>query len=140
MRAFFNYTCQSPFAQLYQLAAGGGSPEAVRESFSGLPDNIKNAIYGTVWVEAGRPNTSDPQWGEHHTFDAMPIFYGALKRYVRESFGGLSSDQKNAVYGHVSHLARGEGSDVVSVPGWGRRHAFDNILRLIDAMMGAGVI
>lgn len=64
----------------------------------------------------------------------MEIFYRALKRDVKESFEGLSQSEKNAVYGHVYHLAKSEGIDVDSLPEWGERYALDNILRLIDAM------
>jgi Leucine-rich repeat (LRR) protein len=134
---FFNYACQSPLARVYQLAAGAASPEAVREAFLALPDGIKNAIYWTLWMEAGSP-AGDPQWGGTHTFEDMGIFKGALKRYVRERFEQLSDAQKNAVYGHVYHLARRErGAEGVdfSAPNWGEMHAFDNVLRLIDAMI-----
>lgn len=134
MQEFYHYRCKSAFAGFYRLAAATGSPEDVREAFDRLDSSLKNAIYGMVWVEAGCPNTGDPQWGEHHAFDDMQIFYGALKRHVKESFEALSQEEKNAVYYHVYHLAKSEGLDVDSVPAWGEIHALDNILRLIDAM------
>lgn len=136
MRAFFNYPCRSPFARFYQLAAGGSSTETLREAFSGLPIFIKNGIFGMVWEEAGRPE-GDSQWGEHHAFDDMQIFKRVLNKCVKETFTWLSTAEKNAVYGHVYHLARSEnGADNLdfNVYNWGEIHAFDNILRLIDAM------
>jgi hypothetical protein len=68
----------------------------------------------------------------------MQRFYGALKRYVRESFEGLDETQKNGVYGRVYELARTQrGAQVqnFAISNWGEVHAFDNILRLIDAML-----
>lgn len=138
IRVFFNYECQSSFASFYQLAAKGAPLEAVRELFSELPSDIKNAIFGKVWKEAGCPNTDDPQWGEHHAFDHQGVFYGALRRYVRETFDALSEDQRNEVYRHVYDLARREpGAESINFdfPQWGELHARDHILRLIDALM-----
>lgn len=136
-REFFSYGCRSPFAQLYQLAARGASAETVRESFAALPNVIKNAIYGKIWLEAGCPDADDPKWGEHHAFDDMQVFYGALRRDVRDRFEALSPGQKNTVYDHVYHLARESGTEAVDFDAynWGELHAKDNILRLIDAMM-----
>jgi hypothetical protein len=137
MDEFFNYTCRSPFAAFYKLAAGGSSLEAMERSFSGLPGTIKNAVFRSVCAEAGCPDTNDLQWGEHHAFDDIPRFNGALKRVVRDSFDALSRDQKNALFCHVHGLACNErGAEVIdcNVPNREELHAFDNILRLIDAM------
>jgi hypothetical protein len=138
MRTFYGYASESPLAQLYQLIAGNASLENVQSAFSQLPDCLKNALFGCVWVEAGSPNVGDPQWAEHHAFDDMQILGRALKRYVRESFEALSVDQRNAVYHHVYDLARREpGAENVNFdsPAWGEEHAGEHILRLIDAMM-----
>ena len=138
IRDFFNYECQSSFAGFYQFAAGNSSAEAVRESFSGLSDSIKNALFQCVWRETGTSATFDRQWGESHAFDDMQIFYRALEKFVLRSFQGLTRDEKNVVYGHVCQLAQRETQTKAvdfSDPGWGKDHAFDNVLRLIDAMM-----
>jgi Leucine-rich repeat (LRR) protein len=135
MRDFFNYTCISSLAVLYQLAAGDRPLEDVQTAFSRLPPATKEALFGKVWEEAGSPRTDDPNWGEHHTFDDMPCFQRALKRYVSESFERLGPDQRNGVYGHVYHLAQSQRVPIdPNVHNWREVHAFDNILRLIDAM------
>lgn len=121
MREFFTYQCQSPFAQFYQDVAKGVSPDALRLSFSGLPDTIKNAIYWTVWDEAGRP-TGDFQWGEHHAFDDLRRFYGVLKRYVRDCFKGLPDHQKENVYSAVHALAASKTRGVNLLPNMNDYH------------------
>jgi hypothetical protein len=136
MRGFYGYTCRSSLARVYQMAAGNASLDVVRSAFGELPDSIKNAIFEKVRVEAGRPQ-GDSQWSRIHAFDDRGVFGGALKRYVRESFEGLSQEQKNAVYSHVSTLARSQpGAEAIdfSDPRWGENHALDNLVRLIDAM------
>jgi Leucine-rich repeat (LRR) protein len=134
MQDFFNYTCVSQFATFYKLAAGNGPSGAVQASFSMLPAPIKNALYREIRVQAGR-SVDDSEWSELHTFKDMPRFQQALKKHVKESFWHLSLDQQDGVYGHVYRLAQRE--DVVDrhVSNWGKVHAFDNILRFIDAMM-----
>jgi Leucine-rich repeat (LRR) protein len=135
MDEFFNYTCISPLAVLYQLAAKNAPLGVVQASFSRLPMTIKTALYEKVREEAGRP-IGDPEWSEHRVFEDMLCFQRVLKRYVRESFEALRPDQKTVVYGHVSHLAENLGVPVdPNVPNWGEEHAFDNVPRLIDAMM-----
>lgn len=135
VNAFFNHTCRSAFAQFYQLAAGAPSQEVLGESFSRLPDRIKNALLGEIFRESYRAAPNDPYW-EVHALDDLHIFNGALKRDVRNRFDRLTPEEKNAVYGQVYLLAQEEGrmEEDLSDPQWGEHHAFDNILRLIDAM------
>lgn len=138
---FFNYRCSTPLSGFYQLAALSNSVEAVKEAFSQLGTPLKNALFGRVWVVAGCPNTCDWQWGEHHTFDQMPVFYGALRSYVMDTFERLSPEEKNNVYYHVYRLAKSEGIDKMdSHPKWGEIHAMGNILRLIEAMVNCGFL
>jgi hypothetical protein len=137
MRTFYNYVCESSLARVYQLVAGNASPEDVQRAFTQLPETVRNALFGWIWMEAGSPNVGDPQWGENHAFDDMQILGRALKRYVRERFDNLS-DERNAIYGHVYDLARREpGAENINFdsPQWGEEHAREHILRLIDAMM-----
>jgi Leucine-rich repeat (LRR) protein len=100
--AFFSYACTSPLAQVYQLVAGNASPQAVSGPFSQVPVNIRNAIFRTVWEEAGRQN-GDPQWGEHHAWDNMQVFGSALKRYVSESFGNPPEGLDN-ILSHIDTI------------------------------------
>ena len=90
---------------------------------------MENHFFSPSWVE----NRLTESFGIHY-------FYEALRNYVRNQFEGLSADQKNAVYGHVYTLARGQpGAETedFSDPRWGELHALENIPRLIDAMAAA---
>jgi hypothetical protein len=133
MRKFYNYRCESPFAEFYQLAACAAPVEVLRESFSRLPDGVRSALCLKVYDESGNTDSLDPQSGEYHAFDDLHIFNKALKRVVWERFNRLPPEQKKVVYREVHPLAQGENEDF-SDPKWGEIRAFDNILRLIDAM------
>jgi hypothetical protein len=111
---FLNYTCTSPFAKLYQLAAKNAPLEAVQAAFSRLPVGIKIALYREVWNRIDDPAGAPEEWGKHLTFENMPRFQKALKEYVRKTFKPLSNAQRAMVYDPAP---------------------FGNVLRLIDAMM-----
>jgi hypothetical protein len=137
MQQFFSYPCRSDIARFYQRVAGSCSLESVQESFYRLSERVRNDIYERVWVEAGRPNTDDPQWGEHHTFDNMEIFKAALKRFVIEKYVGLNNGQRRAVHTDIADVGLSS-NEVMSDLGrrqlWGSNHAWGNIPRLIDAL------
>jgi hypothetical protein len=142
MRKFFIYTCRSPFAQLYQCAAGKGSPETAQKLFLSLPENIKKTIYNKVWMEADRPYIRDPQWEATHVFDNMQRFYGALREYARESlenFNKSDRTEKERVHQNVHRLAqlnkeKETPTQDPSLSHWGEIHVLDDMLRLIDAL------
>jgi hypothetical protein len=134
IREFFNYACFSPLATLYKLAAGNAPLDAVREAFSKLPVAIQHPLYENVWREADCPG-SHSGWSEHHIFTDMPRFHRALKKCITRSFDALRPEEKTVVYERVFQLAERQGVLVeYDDPDWGKTHAFDNILRLIDAM------
>ncbi|MBS0607188.1 MAG: leucine-rich repeat domain-containing protein, partial [Verrucomicrobia bacterium] len=57
---------------------------SVRKATDGLYDSLgldqKNLVHYHIWDLAGRPETDDPQWGEHHAFDHGLRFVDALER------------------------------------------------------------
>jgi hypothetical protein len=144
-RTFYSYAGESSLAQFYQLVGSQPTPsdvqrvpENMQSAFSQLPEAMRNAIFGCVWVEAGSPQTGDSQWGGTHAFDDMRIFCRALHRYVRDLYNSLNVGQRNAVFGHVYDLARrepGAESFNFDIHNWGELNARVHILRLIDAMM-----
>lgn len=42
---------------------------AIAEKFDRLSKNQQNAVFGKIYDLAGRPQTTDFEWGEHHAFD-----------------------------------------------------------------------
>jgi Leucine-rich repeat (LRR) protein len=55
MRTFYSYACESPLARVYQLVADNHSREDIQNAFIQLPEAMRNALFGWVWVEAGAP-------------------------------------------------------------------------------------
>jgi hypothetical protein len=143
---FFSCVSESPFTRCYQLAADGAPSEVVKSSFSKVPDPIKKEVFEWVWRESGHPNPPDVLWGEQHAFDSMQIFCRALKKYVKESFQGMSLEKQSAVYRNFFSLCGSpegyfrdgphglvwEQNDPVK---WGRANVHRSFLGLIDAMM-----
>jgi len=131
--AFSRYVCRSEFAAFYKAVSEGrlSIPEIV-EHVKQLAD--RNLIYEMVYFEAvatakkGKrvfSDDGDPQWGEHHVCDDMPIFYRALRMSINEKSDRLSAEQMQAVLARLDEMAREEGD---------LGPAADNILRCIDAM------
>jgi hypothetical protein len=100
----------------------------IKEGFEQLKISDKQLIFELVHKESG-VQSNDPIWGEHHVFDDMNIFYRAVRKAVRVKFEKMSLEEKNAVCGEVYRIANPE-----TDPQWGQHHAFDNELRLVDAM------
>jgi len=144
------YVCRSQWAAFYKAVSEGTVPQSeIVERLKGLEE--RNLIYEMVYLEAkaaaeqtgGTLDTGggDPQWGEHHVCDDMPIFYRALKRAVREKFNRLFAEQKCAVHSNVYRIDRenlfiAPDAPAWDDPNWGENHREDNILRFIDAMEG----
>jgi Leucine-rich repeat (LRR) protein len=129
---FKEYKCQSPFSNLCQLTVlKNNNHEVIKEAFGNLKKNDQNLIFEMVYKVSGVHSNEDPIfWGEHHVFDDMNIFYHAVKKAIAAKFDRLSLKEQNAVYGEIYQLAQPKTKD----PKWGKQHAFNNVLRLIDAM------
>ncbi|MBS0652900.1 MAG: leucine-rich repeat domain-containing protein [Verrucomicrobia bacterium] len=54
--------------------------KAVIDRFESLTPDQTNGVYNHVWDLAGRPETDDSNWGEHHVFDHALRFTDALER------------------------------------------------------------
>jgi Leucine-rich repeat (LRR) protein len=127
---FKEYKCLSSFSNLCQLIVlKNDNHEVIKGAFGNLKKNDQNLIFEMVYKVSG-VCSDDPIWGEHHVFDDMNIFYYAVKKAIAAKFDRLSLKEQNAVYGEIYQLAQPNTED----PKWGKRHAFNNVLRLIDAM------
>jgi Leucine-rich repeat (LRR) protein len=132
---FKEYKCLSSFSNFCQLIVlKNGNHEVIEEAFGNLKKNDQNLIFEMVY-KLSSVCSDDPIWGEHHVFDDMHIFYYAVKKAIAVKFDRLSLKEQNAVYGEIYQLAQPKTED----PIWGEQHAFDNVLRLIDAMDRIGL-
>ncbi len=121
-KEFNTYVCRSSFAQFYQFVAQEISSDDVMRSLSYLSPYLQAVIQ--LKFQEERNNSSSPD------------FRIVLKNAVRWIFE-MSTDQlKNVIYARVHQLAQESGAVKrwQNDPNWGRDHAKDNILRLIDAM------
>jgi Leucine-rich repeat (LRR) protein len=126
---FKNYKCLSPFSILCQLMVQKSDDhEMIKKAFENLEMSDQNLIFAMVHQRSGG-YFDNPNWKKHQVFDDMNIFYHAVKQAIAVKFDRLSLE-KNAVYEEIHQLAQPETKD----PKWGEQHAFDNVLRLIDAM------
>jgi Leucine-rich repeat (LRR) protein len=129
---FKEYKCLSSFSNLCQLMVQKSDDhQMIKEAFGNLKKNDQNLIFEMVYKVSGVHSNEDPIfWGECHVFDDMNIFCHAVKKAIAAKFDRLSLKEQNAVYEEIDQLARPE----TEGPEWGEQHAFDNVLRLIDAM------
>jgi Leucine-rich repeat (LRR) protein len=129
---FKEYKCLSSFSNLCQLIVlKNDNHEVIKEAFGNLKKNDQNLIFEMVYKVSGVHSNEDPIfWGEHHVFDDMNIFCHAVKKAIAAKFDRLSLKEQNAVFGEIYQLAQPKTKN----PKWGEQHAFDNVLRLIDAM------
>jgi hypothetical protein len=126
---FKEYFCLSSFSHFCQLIALNKNHKMVEEAFRQLKLQDQRLIFEMVYIESGA-QSNDPKWGEHHVFDDMNIFYRAVRKAISAKFDRLSADEKNVVYGKIYRLAQPETEDAE----WGKHHAFDHVLLLVDAM------
>ncbi|MBS0650169.1 MAG: leucine-rich repeat domain-containing protein [Verrucomicrobia bacterium] len=54
--------------------------KATYNLYDSLEQEHKKLVHWHVWDLAGRPETDDPQWGEHHAFDHVLRFTDALEK------------------------------------------------------------
>jgi len=148
--AFSSYVCRSALAAFYQAVSEGRLlASEIVEHLKQLED--RNQIYRMVYWEAeaaarrqGRAFSTegDPQWGEHHVCDDMPIFYRALQELVKQKFYLLPTEQWDVIYDKIYLIAREDEELALDDPAgvspdrWGRDHREENVLRCIDAMEG----
>jgi hypothetical protein len=134
MKIFREYVCKSDFANLCQVLATNDDSK-IQETFKKLKAEDKNLIYQCVyklsWILKGarREDHQKDQGVEQQAFEDMQLFCHGVAYAVWEKFDRLSYDQSNAVFEKVYELA---GRPETSNP----NHAFDEVLRLVDAMDG----
>lgn len=132
----FSYVAKSNFGELFKQIKYHetvDSTDDIKSVFAKLNRQDRCLIYEMVYRCAGFPNTSDPEWGEHHVFDDMNIFISAAIEAVELKYQRLNNNQKQLVHENIYDIARRPLTNYTGAE-WGRRCALTSLPRLADAM------
>lgn len=120
--------CTSEFSKFCKIMSEHDF-EAVKTAFQSLKSADKQLV---IQLVSSNSKNIDLPRGADHVFDSRAVFYWAVRKAISVKFERLSEDKKSAVYGHIYQLAGSPQADDPNI--WGKEHAFDNVLWLIDAM------
>ncbi len=123
-----SYNCQTPLASLCQQIHFGKEEDLLRNTFETLSDEIQQRIR-QAWAAIPSPSASSSETGADLFADRASCVQ-AIITAIQNNWQSLSEEQRNQVYLQVAILAGKQKEDV----SWGKAHAEENIIRLIDAM------
>jgi hypothetical protein len=126
-----NFSSSFPLAKLYQAIMRRTNLEEIRNGFDCLFLEDKYLVFGMVFHVSGSPQTEDLQWGEHHLFDDMDIFYRSVREMIIKKYEDLNPEVKKRVESAIYQLA---GRPPTTDRQWGKSHALENLPRLADTM------
>ncbi len=132
-QAFMDYPSQSSLANLFQLIIRN---EEVANTFDELDEALKERIIALAANESSQGPSQLPPIASSSSdtaplFANLPRFARAVRKATYEKFEALSQEQKSSVYQKIWELAgRPEADPVI----WGENHAYEHVLRFIDAM------
>ncbi|MBS0653372.1 MAG: leucine-rich repeat domain-containing protein [Verrucomicrobia bacterium] len=127
-----NFPCATPFASLCQAIHLVKDDAALLEHFSKLSDEMKKRIIEKLQPDSPSPSfsSSSPDNPMLELLSDRALFARAVIEAASEKINGLDPAKRRETYWQVWDLAgRPVGDD-----NWGENHAFDNIIRLIEAM------
>lgn len=129
---FLNYRCQSSFAKFVRNLAYNKNLNEIRAEFSELKKKDQNLICEMVCQLSVIDTPMTLIWGVSHVFDDLQRLHYAIRKSICTKFERQSWIGKINVYKRVYELAGcPKTHDAME---WGKRNAFKNVLRLIDAM------
>ncbi len=105
-----------------------------RLSFEELDSELQSKIIELANSRVLTPVAASSNWTpstDENLFSDISRLSRAVKEATMEKFENLSQTQKNRVYGKIWELA---GRPKTHDPKWGEHHAFDNMLRFVDAL------
>jgi hypothetical protein len=77
----------------------------IKNAFYELSDKDRSLISGKIFHFSGSSQIENLQWGEHHLFDNMAIFYPSVREVVISKYEGLDPEAKNTVESKIWRLA-----------------------------------
>lgn len=101
----------------------------MKSAFYDLKKKDQELVFEMVCQVSGI-SSPDLDCVEHYTLDDMHIFHKAMRKAVSTKFDRLSPNDKSKVY----ELCGVDRPPQITDAKWGKHHAFDHVLRLIDAM------
>ncbi len=129
---FMDYPTQSSFGNLFKLIASNAEAVDIQNVFEELDATLQQKIVqlaGIAGTSAG-PSTSSATIDDS-LFTDIPRLGRAAREATMEMFNHLSEKQQKQVYGKIWELA---GKPKTRNPKWGEHHAFEEVLRFVDAL------
>ncbi len=122
------HACRTPFASLCQVIHRGEEEVVLRNAFQRLSDEMQQRIRG-AWAAIPSSSSSSSEVGAD-LFADRTDFVRAVMIAIKDKWQSLSVDQRTQIYAQAAVLAEQPDADA----DWGKAHAEENIIRLIDAM------
>lgn len=123
-----SYSCQTPLASLCQQIHLGKEDDLLRGTFEMLPNGMQQHIR-QAWPGVPSLLKSSSE-AEADLFTDRPSFAQAVITALQSKWLYLSGEQRHQAYLQVAVLA----GQPKAKSSWGKAHAQENIIRLIDAM------
>ena len=110
--------------------------EAINVYHERLSENSQEQVHFWNWYLAGKPETSDPDWGNTHLLDDLERFQEALKAQLSTILDSLPHETKDLIYERIYHKSShnlDRPADLYDPdPNWGYNHRFDDLVFLAN--------
>ncbi len=127
-KEFAEYPTQSSLGNLFKLIARGEDAATIQNTFEELDSELQSKIIELANANVLVPVAASSNWtpsADENLFTDMPRLSRAVKKATMERFESLIPELKTCVYREIEKLA-GEPKNA--------QHAFDNMLRFVDAL------
>ncbi len=133
---FLNYPTQSYLGNLCKLIGSNQDPVDIQNAFEELDPALQQKIAEfasfILTPTSAASSSSDAAPIHEELFADIPLLARAVRGVTLEMFEVLSTEQRISVHRKIWEFAGSPETDNPS--NWGEQHAFDNTLRLIDAL------
>ncbi len=134
-KEFMEYPTQSSLGNLFKLIARNEDAAAIQNTFEELDAELQNRIKDLANAEVLIPVAASSNWTpntDENFFSNISRLSRAVKKATFEKFWSLSQVMQSLVYNKIRELAGNP--KTVNPLKWDEDHAFENILRFVDAL------
>ncbi len=124
------YACRTPLASLCQAIHRAEGDEVLKSRFQQLSDEMQRRICKVWTIFSIASSSSFEEEEQEDLFANRSSFVKAVMTATQDKWISFSGSQCNQIFAQVAILAGQPNGDV----DWGKAHAKDNMIRLIDAM------